>query len=73
MTKNESYRLHMQTLNEKYPNRAALTISEVASAIGVSTKTIRRRISEGSLLAAKQGHTFFVTKVNLLKYIGGIQ
>ena len=72
MTKNENYRLHMQTINENYPNRTALTITEVAEAIGVSVKTIRRRISEGTLQATKQGHTFFVTKVNLLKYIGGI-
>jgi excisionase family DNA binding protein len=72
LTKNENYRLHMQTINESYPNRTALSITEVAAAIGVSAKTIRRRIAEGTLQATKQGRMFFITKVNLLKYIGGI-
>lgn len=71
MTKNESYRFHMELINEKYPNKSLLNIKDVANIIGVSTKTIRRRIAEGKIAAKKCGNSYSISKVNLVNYMRG--
>ena len=61
----------MELINEKYPNKSLLNIKDVADIIGVSTKTIRRRILEGKILAQKKGHSYSISKVNLVNYMRG--
>jgi len=45
---------------------------EVAEALDVSTRTIRRHIQEEELPAAKVGRQFVITRQDLSEYLGGM-
>ncbi len=72
-SRNEAYREHLAALNEKYPNKSTLTLKECAAELGVSKKTVTRRISDkkNPLPATKKGRGYIFTKVNLAMYICG--
>lgn len=45
------------------------SIEEAATLLGVSKKTIYRRVSEGSLKAKKVGRSYVITKENLISFV----
>lgn len=47
-----------------------LTVDEVADVLGLSTKTIRRRIDSGDIPAHRLGRAIRVAEADLLSYLG---
>lgn len=47
--------------------------AEAATLLGVSLKTIHRRISDGSLKASKIGKSYRITKENLIAFVDSTQ
>lgn len=45
------------------------SIEEAATLLGVSKKTIYRRVSEGSLKAKKVGRSYVITRENLTSFV----
>ena len=71
--KNEAYREHLAELNRKYPDKMTLTMEECAKELGVSKRTISRRVADkkNPLPATKKGRGYIFTKVNLAMYMSG--
>ena len=49
------------------------TIDEAAVLLGVSWRTIKRRIEDGSLKASKIGKSYRITRENLIAFIESTQ
>ena len=52
---------------KEYPD--ILDVSQVSTALGVSSKTIYRLLAEGSLASLKVGRVFKIPKLYVLQYI----
>jgi excisionase family DNA binding protein len=50
--------------------RAALSVREVASLLGVSSFSVRRRITDGTLKATKFGHRLLIPMSELTRLLG---
>ena len=46
-----------------------LTVDDVAEVLGLSTKTVRRRIHDGDIPAHRPGRAIRITETDLLAYI----
>lgn len=51
-----------------YPD--LMTVADVADALGVNAMTVRRRIGDGRIPAAKLGRRWYVPKSKLLEALG---
>jgi excisionase family DNA binding protein len=60
----------MSNHSSNIETRAALSIREVASLLGVSTFTIHRRIKDGTLKAFKFGHRQLIPIPVLMRLLG---
>lgn len=65
----EGYRDLLARLGELYPERAALTRKEVAAALGVSYRTVRRWVASGRLRWPKDFPT--ITMADLARQVCG--
>ena len=72
-SRNEAYREHLAELNARYPDKSTLTLEECAAELGVSKRTVTRRIADkkNPLPAKKKGRGYIFTKVNLAMYMCG--
>lgn len=57
-------------MNSPSSLRRLLTVDEVADLLGLSTKTIRRRIDSGDIPTHRLGRAIRVTEADLLSYLG---
>ena len=60
--------LYNKNLFREYPDSMSLT--DVAHALGVSTKTASNMIRRGDLFAVKAGREYRVAKTTLMEYLG---
>lgn len=55
MREKDGYRDQLTHLNELYPNRVTLSVSETAKALGIDRRTVVRLIDEKKLVAMNIG------------------
>lgn len=55
MREKDGYRDQLARLNELYPNRVTLSVSETAKALGIDRRTVVRLIDEKKLVAMNIG------------------
>ena len=55
MREKDGYRDQLAHLNELYPNRVTLSVSETAKALGIDRRTVVRLIDEKKLVAMNIG------------------
>ena len=67
MTKNKKNPIHKMFCN--YPD--ALTLTEFANMLGISTKLASKLIKNGAVEAIKVGREYRIAKVNAIRYLMG--
>ena len=67
MTKNKKNPIHKMFCN--YPD--ALTLTEFANMLGISTKLASKLIKDGAVEAIKVGREYRIAKVNAIRYLMG--